>query len=66
MGLEAGHEPRQLLFSYTDTGAVESECIERGIPTHEAKIVDLDDDGRLDIIGKAYTERRVDAWFNRD
>jgi hypothetical protein len=64
MGLEPGHEPRQLLFHNDGTGSFEVELLGAGIPTHEAKVVDLDGDGRLDIVGKAYTERHVDAWFN--
>jgi hypothetical protein len=36
-----------------------------GVPTHEAKLVDLDGDGTLDVVGKSYgPERHVDAWYN--
>jgi len=64
MGLEPGHDPRRILFHNDGTGGFEAELLGTGIPTHEAKAVDLDGDGRVDIVGKAYTERRVDAWFN--
>jgi hypothetical protein len=33
-----------------------------GVPTHEAKLVDLDGDGRLDVVGKGYAHRTVDVW----
>lgn len=64
MGLEAGHDPRQLLFHRDDSGRFEPDLLQTGVPTHEAKVVDLDDDGRPDIVGKAYTARHVDAWLN--
>jgi len=64
MGLEPGHDPRRILFRNDGTGTFETEVLGTGIPTHEAKAVDLDGDGRIDIVGKAYTERHVDAWFN--
>lgn len=64
MGLEPGHDPRHILFHNDGSGGFESERLGIGIPTHEAKAVDLDGDGRLDIVGKAFTERHVDAWFN--
>ncbi|RDI69640.1 FG-GAP repeat domain-containing protein [Halopelagius longus] len=64
MGLEEGHTPRQFVFHRNDDGSFEPEVIEEGVATHEAKVVDLDGDGRLDIVGKGYSERNVDAWFN--
>ena len=64
MGLEEGHEPRQFVFYNDGEGNFETELIGSGVATHEAKLVDLDDDGRLDVVGKAYTEPHVDLWFN--
>jgi hypothetical protein len=64
MGLEAGHTPRQFVFHNRGDGTFDPELVEEGVATHEAKVVDLDGDGRLDIVGKGYAERRVDAWFN--
>lgn len=62
MGLEAGHEPRQFVFHNDGAGNFERKELGTGIPTHEAKAVDLDGDGTPDIVGKAYTEPRVDVW----
>jgi hypothetical protein len=64
MGLEDGHEPRHFVFYNDGEGNFEPERIMTGVPTHEAKVLDLNDDGRLDIVGKPYTERSVDAWFD--
>ncbi|ADQ69314.1 hypothetical protein C499_12130 [Halogeometricum borinquense DSM 11551] len=64
MGLESGHNPRQFVFWNRGDGTFEEEVIVEGVPTHEAKLVDLDGDGRLDIVGKSYVEPSVDAWFN--
>jgi hypothetical protein len=65
MGLESGHDPRQFVFWNRDDGSFEREVIGSGVPTHEAKLADLDNDGVLDIVGKAYAHRHVDAWFRR-
>jgi hypothetical protein len=65
MGLGRNPEPKMLLFVNQGTGAFEPVLIEHGIPTHEAKVADLDGDGRPDIIGKPYSpERHIDVWFN--
>ena len=63
MGLEEGHEPRQFVFWNEGDGSFDSEVVASGVPTHEAKLVDLDDDGRLDVVGKGYAHRTVDAWY---
>ncbi|WP_396613391.1 FG-GAP repeat domain-containing protein (plasmid) [Haloferax sp. S1W] len=63
MGLEAGHVPRQFVFWNNGDGTFEPEVISSGIPTHEAKLVDLDGDGRVDIVGKGYAHQNVDAWY---
>ena len=63
MGLEAGHDPRQFVFRNRGDGAFDSEVLDSGVPTHEAKLVDLDDDGRLDVAGKGYAHRTVDVWY---
>ncbi|ELZ31811.1 hypothetical protein C474_07997 [Halogeometricum pallidum JCM 14848] len=64
MRLEEGHTPRQFVFWNQGDGTFEEEVIVEDIATHEAKLVDLDGDGALDIVGKSYTEEHVDAWFN--
>ncbi|SDM61239.1 Repeat domain-containing protein [Halogranum gelatinilyticum] len=65
MGLETGHVPRQFVFWNEGDGRFEPEVVERGVPTHEAKLVDLDGDGAMDIVGKGYAHRTVDVWHNR-
>ena len=62
MGLEEGHEPRQFVFWNQGDGTFEPEVVASGVPTHEAKLVDLDGDGKLDVVGKGYAHRTVDAW----
>jgi hypothetical protein len=66
MGLEEDHEPRHFVFYNDGEGNFEPEQIMSGVPTHEAKVVDLDGDGDLDIVGKPYTQRSVDAWYSAD
>lgn len=63
MGLEEGHDPRQFVFRNRGDGTFGSELVGSGVPTHEAKLVDLDDDGRLDVVGKGYAHRTVDVWY---
>lgn len=63
MGLEDGHEPRQFVFWNRGDGRFEAEVVASGVPTHEAKLVDLDGDGHLDVVGKGYDSRNVDAWY---
>jgi hypothetical protein len=66
MGLDendAGAE--HLLFRNRGDGRFEETTIGRGVPTHEAKAVDVDGDGRVDIIGKSYgPDAHVDIWYN--
>lgn len=63
MGLEADHTPRQFVFWNQGDGTFDSEVIASGVPTHEANLVDLNDDGRLDVVGKGYAHRTVDVWY---
>ncbi|WP_435064314.1 FG-GAP repeat domain-containing protein [Halobaculum sp. EA56] len=65
MGLEEGHDPRQFVFWNDGDGGFEGELVATGVPTHEAKLVDLDGDGRHDLVGKAYDSRHVDVWYRR-
>lgn len=65
MGLGQHHDPKHFVFENLGGGTFETHVIERGVPTHEAKVVDLDGDGRPDIVGQSYEpEVHVDAWFN--
>ncbi|MEF8802425.1 FG-GAP repeat domain-containing protein [Natronomonas sp.] len=67
MGLgEHDSEAEHLLFRNQGNGRFEETVIERGVPTHEAKAVDIDGDGRIDIVGKSYEPNtHVDVWYNR-
>jgi len=65
MGLGKNPEPRLIIYLNRGGGDFEEVVIERGVPTHEAKVADLTGDGRPDIVGKPYDpERHIDAWFN--
>ncbi len=63
MGLGRHETPH--LWVYRNRGdrfdRTEIQC---GIPTHEARVIDLDGDGHLDIVGKSYAPTaHVDAWI---
>jgi hypothetical protein len=68
---EMGHgredgQARHLLFRNRGDGRFEETVVERGVPTHEAKAVDVDGDGRIDLVGKSYgADAHVDVWYNR-
>jgi hypothetical protein len=65
MGLGEQDAPVQLLFANRGGGRFDELELSAGVPTHEAKLVDLDGDGTLDVVGKSYgPERHVDAWYN--
>lgn len=65
MGLGRNPDPRGFVFRNLGEGRFEETEIWRGIPTHEAKVADLNADGRPDIVGKPYTpERHIDIWWN--
>jgi hypothetical protein len=65
MGLGENDEPLHLVFKNMGGGEFEREVLFSGIPTHEAKAVDLTGDGRPDIVGKSYTPtHHVDVWYN--
>lgn len=65
MGLDENDDPVHRLYRNLGDGTFEEQVVSRGIPTHEAKAVDLTGDGRLDVVGKSYApDHHVDAWFN--
>lgn len=67
MGLGTNEEPRHLLFVNRGDGNFDERVVARGVETHEATAVDLDGDGRLDVVGKSYSpDHHVDAWYQRD
>jgi len=65
MGLGTNERPRHLLYVNRGAGEFERRELFSGIPTHEAKVVDLTGDGRPDIVGKSYSpSHHVDVWYN--
>ena len=67
MGLgENDGSAQHVLFRNRGGGEFREQIIETAIPTHEAKVVDVDGNGRPDIIGKSYEPNtHVDTWLNR-
>jgi hypothetical protein len=65
MGLGVNEDPQHLLFLNRGDGSFERRTLFSGIPTHEAKVVDLTGNGLPDIVGKSYSpEHHVDVWYN--
>ncbi len=66
MGLgENDDDAEHVVFRNLGDGQFEETVIDSGTPTHEAKAVDVDGDGRTDIIGKSYEPNaHVDVWYN--
>jgi len=65
MGLGINKDPEHFVFRNLGGGEFERELIFSGIPTHEAKAVDLTNNGRPDLVGKSYTpDHHVDIWYN--
>lgn len=65
MGLGRNPDPKLLIYQNLGGGQFEEVIIQRGVPTHEAKVGDLTGDGRPDIVGKPFQpESHVDVWFN--
>jgi len=65
MGLRGHQGSRLMVFVNAGGGRFEPTVIQRGVPTHEAKVGDLTGDGRPDIVGKPYDpQRHIDVWFN--
>jgi len=64
-GMGEHESPRQLLYCNLGDGRYKKRVVATGVPTHEAKIVDLTGDGRLDVVGKPYHPgKHVDVWYN--
>ncbi|WP_254547476.1 FG-GAP repeat domain-containing protein [Halomarina pelagica] len=65
MGLGENGDPEHVVFRNRGDGAFEEVVVERGVPTHEAKLADMNGDGRLDVVGKSYgPTHHVDVWYN--
>ena len=67
MGLFDNDDPVALIYRNLGNGEFEVNEISRGIPTHEAKAVDLTGNGLPDIVGKSYEPtKHVDVWYNEN
>jgi hypothetical protein len=65
-GMGEHETPRQYVFVNRGDGQFDEHVIAEGVPTHEAEVVDLTGDGRLDIVGKPYYPgKHVDVWYNQ-
>lgn len=66
MGLGRNDAPEQTVYLNDGNGSFTRTVVANGIPTHEARVADLNGDGRPDIVGKPYAPgRHVDCWHNR-
>lgn len=65
MGLGRNPDPKMFIYLNQGSGQFEEVIIQRGVPTHEAKVGDLTGNGLPDIVGKPFNpERHIDVWFN--
>jgi hypothetical protein len=66
MGLGKKADPHLFVFVNSGEAHFEPLVVSVGIPTHEAKVADLNADGHPDIVGKPYfPEKHIDAWLNQ-
>ncbi|EMA58933.1 FG-GAP repeat domain-containing protein [Halorubrum lipolyticum] len=67
MGLGENDETAQhVLFRNQGGGEFRETVVESGVPTHEGKAVDVDGNGRPDLLGKSFEPHvHVDVWYNR-
>jgi len=70
MGIDGHDDPKILLFENDGDATFTERELFSGVATHEARLVDLTGDGRLDLAGKSYGPDRenchVDVWYNED
>ncbi|WP_050031943.1 FG-GAP repeat domain-containing protein [Halorubrum halophilum] len=66
MGAGENNDTAQhILFRNQGDGEFRETVVESGVPTHEGKTVDVDGNGRPDLLGKSYEPHaHVDAWYN--
>ncbi len=67
MGLGKNDDAAQhILFRNTGGAEFRETIVETAVPTHEAKVVDVNGNGRPDVLGKSYEPNvHVDVWYNR-
>lgn len=65
MGPGENDSPTHSVYVNRGDGTFEQNVIARGVPTHEARAVDMNGNGRTDIVGKSYgPTHHVDLWHN--
>lgn len=64
--MEIDHnDPKLIVFENDGNGSFHETIIHTGRGTHEAKVADINGNGKLDIVGKSYgTNPHVDVWYN--
>jgi len=66
MGLGNSKDPKARILLGDGKGKFDVEELVSGYGMHESRLVDLDGDGDLDLLGKPYTWKapRLDIWLN--
>ncbi|PHN04924.1 FG-GAP repeat domain-containing protein [Flavilitoribacter nigricans] len=67
MGLNGGNPKAEIRILLGDgKGNFSKHVVARGFGVHEGRLIDLDGDGDLDVLGKPYTWEapRLDIWIN--
>lgn len=66
MGLGNDPNPEAYLLLGDGNGGFTKQIIQQGVGLHESRLVDLDGNGSLDVLGKPYTwdAPRLDIWLN--
>jgi hypothetical protein len=66
MGLGRNPEPKVLIYQNKGGGAFERFVVDGNCATHDAKVGDIGNSGRVSIVGKPYNPgRQVDLWLNK-
>jgi hypothetical protein len=66
MGLGENRDPEHVVFRNRGRGEFEEQEVARGVPTHEAKVADVNGNGRPDVVGKGFDpDPTVDVWYNQ-
>jgi len=65
MHLGRNPNPKLLIYLSDGNGTFTEHLIDEGTGTHEAKVADIGNTGRISIVGKPYKpKRQVDLWKN--